>query len=103
MERWLWGGEAPHWAYGSGTMQAIEDAQHGNYRVLRLTTVITGDGKYADTGGRDNGIAIWSWPTYPILGEASRDANQAFVDGYNARMKKEIADAATQPATRSAH
>ncbi len=97
-ERLLWGNEAPHWARGTGAMQAIADSENKDFRFLRLTTVASGEGKYADSGARENGIPIWAWPSYPILGEASRASNQAFVDGYNARMKTAIADAATQPA-----
>jgi hypothetical protein len=96
-EKFLWDYEAPPWARYAGTMQAEAHAEHGTFRFLRLTTVTNGPGECADTGERENGIEIWSWSYYPSMGEASRACNQAYVDGYNARMKTAIADATTQP------
>jgi hypothetical protein len=79
-------------------MQCIADIHGGVRRFYRLVTVINGTGENAFTGDRNDGIEIWSWPNYPPLGEAPQAANQAFVDAYNRRMQRFVADAATQPA-----
>ncbi len=97
-ERIGWEWEAPAWATYAGTMDCIASHDNGVRRFYQLVTVTTGEAKMAFTGERYNGVEIWSWPTYPGLGEASQAANQAFVEAYNRRMRNFLADAATRPA-----
>jgi hypothetical protein len=96
-ERISWEMEAPSWATYAGTMQCISDEGYGVRRFYRLVPVNNGNGKSVFTGERDNGTEIWSWPSYPDLGEASLAANQAFVEAYNRRMRSFLANAATRP------
>jgi hypothetical protein len=98
-QRLNWVIEVPHWAVYAGTMQCISDHDHGIRRYYRLTAITDGTGKIQYTGDRKEGLKVWSWPFYPIVGEPSRFATQQFVDAYNRRMRNFVLeDATTQSA-----
>jgi hypothetical protein len=99
-QRLRWEIEEPHWAIYAGTMQCIADHDGGVTRYYRMVTVpATGSkGEIKFTGEHENGVEVWSWPSYSNIDEASRASTQEFVDAYNRRMKNFVKDAATRPA-----
>jgi hypothetical protein len=100
-DRGRWDNELWASALYAGTMQAIADHENGRRRIYRLVPASSPDDRGRFTGETESGAEVWTRVYHPIVGEASRRANESFVQGYNNRMRtflRESSAAATRPA-----
>ena len=99
VQRTLWQINASAWARHAGVAEA--DNQHGAgvRRFYRLVDVSGGSGPASTfTGEYEDGVEVWGWPAPgPTLDGWEVSAN-AFVEAFNGRMRRNMAEAATRPA-----
>jgi len=86
---------AGSWARYAGAMQAHADFGNGVRRLYRPTPATLPNERSGFTGTREGDAEVWSWVYHREPWGGDRASAESFADGYNQRMKKDLADPAS--------